>query len=113
MNKTKQYALFYDPKGSVTIKLPVGESTDQNRLFLYVRIINDLGTITVHEIDTPVSVTVDSSFATSLTTQLTSSADGSSAIMSSLQNADQATAMSQVLAIASIVSTTADQVNRI
>jgi hypothetical protein len=94
----------------VIVQLPVGEITDSYRLYLYVRIINDIGTITLFNIATPVVVSIDDTYAASLTTQLTSSAEGSSAIMRSLQNSEPTSAILQVLAISSIVSSTADPV---
>ncbi len=108
MNRAKQYALIYDSKGNINVQLPLGEPTDAYRLYLSVKILNDMGTLTVYDISTPVTAALDNTYAASLTASFTKG--GGSAILNSLASQDTASAVSQVLAIASLVSATASDV---
>ncbi len=99
LNKTRQYTLAFDSKGSVLIKLPAGESTDMNRLYLYVRIFNTLGTITVYNINTAVNVAIQNAYAMSLASNMSS-------IMSSLQD------INQIQSMFSIINSISDKVSK-
>jgi hypothetical protein len=101
LNNENVYSLTYDTAGTVGFKLPVGLSTDSYKLYLYVKIIDDLNTITIFNIPTSVTVTVDDAYATSMATDLTS---GNSSTLALLQSASPASVAAQAQAIASTLS---------
>jgi hypothetical protein len=111
LGRQNLYSLAYERSGSVTVQLPTGLSSDSNRLYLYVQIFTDLGTVTFFELGVAVVVEINLEKAASLTSDL---ASGSSSLIASLKSSsDVSGTANQILAIASIVSQTADTVNHL
>jgi hypothetical protein len=107
LNNSIVYAVSYDTVGTVNVLLPVGLASDSYHLYLYVQVIDDIGAITVYNIPTPVTVTIDTAYAANLTADLTSA---NSSALAMLNNSNPASAVNQALAIASVVDATATQV---
>ena len=63
-------ALNFNKNGFIKVKLPVGPAEDSNKVYIFIRIIDDFGGVTLYTINDPIIVNPNVSLARGLLNEM-------------------------------------------
>ena len=96
-------ALNYATNGMIVFQLPAGPSDDDHKIFLYAKIIDNAGGLTVFNLPTPVQVVENKALTDSLMSQILSNSPNSD-FLNKIQTGSLQESSKSILAISTMIN---------